>query len=223
MTGAGIVGIGAAYANYNQAKKDYDALIERREGMMAAVETYESTKLDAYIESLNNEPVDLPTGLRFSTVLRIGNLVGKYFRVQTSLVVSNVSKEKYFVGNASAECKVLDAPVLVYSGKIISEGAKQLNQQVRYDNAIEPGETVEIFMPAGISSLGDKMSSLRDMFCEANGKKYITSCPKTTISKGEVADVLFQWRKDGEDGWKMCKALNRPGALRYCGEAYYPG
>ena len=223
MAGLGIVGLGAALINYRNAKKEYDTLEERYDGVMAAVETYEANKLNAYIESLEDRPNDIPAGLRFSTLLRVGNLVGKLMRCQTSLVISNISKQIYEIGTASAECKVLDTPVIVFSNKLLSEGAKQIEQKTAYNKVIRPGETVEIFMPAGISSLGDKMQELRDLICEANGKQLITSCPKTSISGGQLADINFQWRIKGENDWKICNMIERPGALRYCGEAYYPG
>ena len=229
MTGVGIVGLGAAFANYQNAKKEYEALEERYEGMLAAVSTYEANKLNAYIESLDIRPDDFPSGLMFSTLLRVGNLVGERFRCQASLVVSNISKHPYYIGSASVDCKVLDCPVVVFSSKLLTDGAKQLEQTTAYNKVIAPGETVEIFMPAGISTLYNKedgdslMGEFRDLICSAAGKKLITSCPKTTIEKGETADILFTWR-EGETGeMKTCSVLSRIGALRYISEAYYPG
>lgn len=228
MTGVGIVGLGAAFANYQKAKKEYEALEERYEGMLAAISTYEANKLNAYIESLEDRPNDFPSGLMFSTLLRVGNLVGKEFRCQASLVVSNISKRPYYIGSASVDCKVLDCPVVVFSSKLLTDGAKQLEQKTAYNKVIAPGETVEIFMPAGISALYNKdgesiMGEFRDLICSAAGKKLITSCPKTTIEKGETADILFTWR-EGETGeMKTCSVLSRIGALRYISEAYYPG
>ena len=229
MTGVGIVGLGAALVNYKNAKKEYDMLDEQYEGMMAAVATYESNKLNAYIDSQDERPNDIPEGLLFSTTLRVGNLVGKMFRCQTSLVITNVSKQPYYVGYASAECNVLDCPVIVSSSKLLTEGNKQIPQEVNYGKYIAPGETVEIKMPAGISVLVDKETGdyitgkLRDMICEACGKKLITSCPKVTLEKTQKADILFKWR-EGETGeLKVCNILGRLGALRYCGEAFYPG
>ena len=229
MTGVGIVGLGAAFANYQKAKKEFEAIEERYEGMMAAVETYESNKLNAYIDSQEERPNDFPSGLLFSTTLRVGNLVGKMFRCQTWLVVSNISKQTYYIGTASAECNVLDCPVVVYSGKLLTEGAKQIEQKNAYNKTIAPGETVYIPMPAGISVLVDKETGdyitgkLRDMICEAAGKKLITSCPKITLEKSQKADILFTWREGSTGELKTCATQGRLGALRYCGEAFYPG
>ena len=228
MTGAGIVGTAAAFANYQKAKKEYEALEEQYDGMMAAIATYESNKLNAYIESLEERPNDFPSGLMFSTLLRVGNMVGKIFRCQASLVVSNVSKQNYYIGSASVDCKVLDCQVLVYSSKLLSDGSKLLNQKTSYGQIIRPGETVEIFMPAGISTLVDKngesiMGDFRKLICDAAGKQLITSCPKTSIEKAQTADILFTWREGATGELKTCSVLSRLGALRYCGEAYYPG
>lgn len=228
MTGVGIVGLGAAFANYQNAKKEYEALEERYEGMLAAVSTYEANKLNAYIESIEDRPDDFPPGLMFSTLLRVGNLVGERFRCQASLVVSNISKRPYYIGSASVDCKVLDRWVVVFSSKLLTDGAKQLEQKTAYNKVIAPGETVEIFMPAGISSLVDDkgesiMGEFRDLICSAAGKKLITSCPKTTIEKGETADILFTWREGDTGELKTCAAQGRLGALRYISEAYYPG
>ena len=50
MAVTGIVATGAAFLNYRSAKKDYDALVEQRDGLLAAVQMFNSQKDEEYIE-----------------------------------------------------------------------------------------------------------------------------------------------------------------------------
>ena len=81
---------------------------------------------------------------------------------------------------------------------------------------------MEISLPSGISALynEDKKNingELRDLICDAAGKKLITSCPKISIDGGVTADIRVDW---GDD--KVALSRGVKGVLRYCMEAFYP-
>lgn len=214
MATVGLIGTGLAYLNLKKAQKEYDALKEQQDGLEAAVRMYNYSKLDAYAETIDTKDNDLPDGLLMTTILRVGNLVGKLMRVKASIVLTNTSSSPIYVSGISAECYVFDIPVNMYRFEM---DPTPLSQVATFNQNIQPGQTVEIRLQSGISSLGDMMGELRNMICEACGKKLITSCPKIDINGGQKANISISWG-DQKNG----VSLNRPGVLRYCGEAFYP-
>ena len=97
-----------------------------------------------------------------------------------------------------------------------------------YGVALEPGKSIDVYLPCGISTLTDpttgdiKMDYLRDLICAAAGKSLITSCPKISIDGAQTANIRFDWNTKEEGVKHTCILRNKPGVLRYCGEAYYP-
>ena len=93
---------------------------------------------------------------------------------------------------------------------------------------IKPGMVMEIYLPHGVSAIIDpetgesKMGWLRDIICQACGKNLITSCPKVFIEDIETANIRLSWTEETEGVEHTCILRNKPGTLRYCGEAYYP-
>ena len=256
MTGLGLITVPLAYNNYQNAIKRYNDLVEYKEGLQAAMRAYNIGKYDDYLlrhlpdsrpdymteeEWLNfkldhdllfkggidEQPNDIPPSLMWSTLLRVGNLVGKMFRCQASVFFTNVGKEAIFIDSVQLTNFVLDMPVKVFSLDVdyadLSKDVQtpEVKQVSNSSQRVYAGDTVEIMLPGGISSFGDKNSELRDLICKANGKKLITSCPKTSIVDGIKTDMICYWHTAGEPK-KRFYTIGKPGALRYCGESFYP-
>ena len=260
MAGLGLIATGAALLNYRKAKSEYDSLVEQRDGLMAAYESinsavdqYNEHKYDSqeqpetaqednsYLDRIDTKPNDMPKGLKVTTMLRVANLVGQLFYGRTSVFLENTGDEPIFVRRVEAECSVLDLALIAFK-----PGLSNLKRQIKVaqvagvGKAIQPGEMLEVQLDKFVSGLGEKQGELRDLICEANGKKLITSCGKTNIDGGEKADILIQWIEGdswsypedrniwsdmGKDipaaelGLKQAYWINKPGVLRYCGEA----
>lgn len=211
-----IIGTGAAFLNYRKAKAEYDALKEKKEALEAAVKSYESQRydmvnsmLDATIE---DNTVTYPDGVNVSSILRVGNLVGKLMRAKISLVVTNTSANTYVISNPDVSCSVLGVPVGLTDGDMPQELV-----------VLNPGQTIEISTKNSIAGFADEsmIAKLRDLICKEAGKSLITSCPKLNVSDVETADIYFKWTTDGNKEPKVATWLKVPGVLRYCMEAFY--
>ena len=223
MKGIGIIGTAAALLNYSNAKSEYDKLKEQQDGLTAAVQTYNENKLDNYYEntSVDEKPNNLPNGVRITTLLRVGNIakvggkIANVFRAQASVILSNTSNQKYHITSVEAGCYIFDTHIGIF--KISYPETNEISQKVDVNKDLEPGETLEITLPKGISGLPKEiMDELRKAICAAAGKKLITSCPKLNIESGcETADIRIWWG-NGMQGY----TLKKSGVLRYCGEAY---
>ena len=228
--------------NYNKAKSEYDALIEQRDGLMAAydaisvaVNEYNKHKddpdygkiVDTGLKDIDTKPnAEFPDGFYVTTILRVGNLGGKLMRARTSVVFVNNSDEAVTLVSAEAECKVLDYPIIIISAGLKDHG-RQIPQIKKFGGpdgigllTIMPGSTVEIQFDGGVSALQD-MSKIRNFVCEAAGKKLIISCPKMNITDGEKADYSIYWRSNKQKGLMHTYRIGVPGVLRYCGEAVF--
>ena len=220
-----IVGTGAAWLNYRKAKREYEAVKEKHDALVAAVNTYNETKYNEYDASAPETKVQgFPDGILVSSVLRVGNLVGKMFRAQASIVLSNTSDVPYYIGKVMAGCYIFDQVVTLYKLNLSEQKGEELKQEVVVDKVIAPGETISVDMPKGITALTPEgMDELRATICAANGKKLITSCPKTNIETGcETADIKVDWdpASSGVYGNNTGYVLKKPGVLRYVGEAF---
>ena len=226
MTGLGLLATGAAYFNYKQAKADYDALVEKRDGLLAAVQTFNAEKDKEYLEDQQedyekNYLVEFPDGVQCTAILRTAYLVGKVFRCVASVVLTNLSDKTYQIGTVAADCFVMNGgkyvPIVVYNMDFKNKNAKQVAQETFANVTLHPGETKEIALPKGISAVPD-MAALRQMVCDACGKSLITSCPKTSIENGIKANILYKWHELGEDKWHTAKSEQKSGVFRYCME-----
>lgn len=226
MFGYGLIATIPLFSKYKAAKAEYEALLEKQAGLQAAVASYNSSKLDSYLAYMaKDEPDNIyPEGVFVTTVLRVGNCVGKLMRVHNALIFTNTSNNTYYIGRCYADSKIGDYPVLVY--KVGSSTYQR--DQVGYGSELAPGQSIEVYLPHGVSSLVDpetgdrKMDYLRDLICAAAGKKLITSCPKISIDGAQTANIRFAWNTKEEGIKHTCILRNKPGVLRYCGEAYYP-
>lgn len=212
------IGTGAAFLNYKKAKAEYNALKDKKETLEAVIDTYDSLLYDAKqqaLDTLDGNNIDYPDGLCVSSVLRVGNLVGKVMRAKKSLVITNVSSKTYAIVNPDLSCKVFDKGVGFSKDRLP-------NEQV----FISPGQTIEISSANSIAGFAETetLKKLRDYICEQQGKEYITSCGKVSLDGIETSDIKFQWQ-EGEsispDKWKIAAWLGKPGVLRYEMEAFY--
>lgn len=225
MAVTGIVATGAAFLNYRSAKKDYDALVEQRDGLLSAVKMFNSQKDEEYIEQLQKEyaasEISFPEDVKCTAILRTSYLVGKLFRCLASVVITNLSDKTYQIGRVAADCFVQGVPVIVKdldaALSSFSTDAKTVKQEAGANITLRPNETAEIHIAGGVSAVPD-MGALRQMVCDACGKKLITSCPKVSIENGIKADILYTWREDGEKDWHTAKVMQKNGVFRYCME-----
>jgi hypothetical protein len=191
---------------------------------------YNAHKMDDYyLSHLVDEKQDTPApGLLIAPMLRVGALVGKLFRCQASVVMTNTSDRTIgFYKGISVESVLLDSPVKVYKIAMNwSMDAKEEDVPQKMDKTfqLKPGETIEVMIPGGISGLGDKQEELRQIICKAARKNLITSCPKISIENGARADIMYWWyyADEGIEKRKRCYTVGVPGVLRYCGEVYWP-
>ena len=210
MNTLSLIGTGAAFLNYRKAKAEYDALKDKQEALLAAISTYENTKWDEY-DKKTADPGDVrPAGLLVSSIVRVANLVGKVMKMRTSIVFTNTSDSPITINYVEAECSVLGTILIPFKS---ATNQTKVDQFVRETKTIAPKGTLEIQLPGGISSLGEQMGNLRDLICEAAGKKLITSCPKISIEGAETAKIYVEW----SGGHFFING--KPGVLRYCGEA----
>ncbi len=217
MNPLSIIGTGVAFANYRKAKNTLDALVEKKEALEAAVKSYyEGQRYDMMNEVLDvtikDNTVTYPDGVKVSSILRVGNLVGKLMRAKISLVVTNTSANTYVISNPSVSCFILGVGVGLKDGDMPQESI-----------VLKPGQTIEISSKNSIAGFEDEsmMAKLRDLICKEAGKKLITSCPKLNVSDAETADIYFEWTTEGNKEQKVATWLKVPGVLRYCMEAFY--
>lgn len=225
MFGLGALATGAAFINYKKAQADYDALVEKRAGLLAAVQTFNNEKDKDYLDQLEQEykqkAIDIPEDIKCTAILRTSYLVGKMFRCIASVVLTNLSDKTYEIGTVAADCFVKNGenyvPILVYNMDIMSASSHQEKQEKSANVVLHPNETIEVSMPKGLSSVPD-MEALRQMVCDACGKRLITSCPKVSIENGIKADIMFTWREQGETDWHRAVVQQKNGIFRYCME-----
>lgn len=245
MAGLGIIATGAAFLNYRNAKAEYDALVEKKEGLEAAIkqiasaiDTYNQHKYDDQTKpdyaNINADSIDtganeLPEGVQITAMLRVANLVGKLFYAKPSLVLLNNSQNTYYIQSVQLDCEVVGSPVVLYK-KSLKEAVRETDI-VNAEQELKPNEVLEIELPTGISSLGDKMGELRSLVCNACGKRLITSCGKTNIEDAIKADFILRWSLNKRKDWTYDKnkgqwvgdnkgwRIGLPGVLRYCMEA----
>lgn len=241
------IGLFAAWRNYNKAKAEYKALVERRETLLSAIQTYsqyneklhegrmdrEELEYLKALAAIKDDNVNNPEDLQVTTILKVANLVGDKLKAKIILVFSNTSEtESYYIYNGAVVCYFNNSPVIEDSFNI--SGAYYEYEPL----CIKPGETVEFGLEKKIYKL-PIIEDLRDAICEAAGKRLITSCPKTNLTDGqETADILYTWgtglptpaelRNDkgekytafmklGDDGG-TANYKRKPGVLRYCME-----
>lgn len=215
MAGLGIIATGAALLNYRKAKSEYDSLVEQREGLMAVIDSYNQHRLDPYVDSIDTQDTQFPQGLQYSTLLRVANLVGQIMRVHTDVVMTNTSDRSIILHRVAADCSLYGEDISVINlyaqTNVVQEEVKLVE--------LKPGETYCARLPKGVAK-PSIIGRLRDDICAACGKKLITSCWKVNLDGIEAAKIRIDWSwKEDTTAIKAGIVNNKPGVLRYCGEA----
>ena len=99
-------------------------------------------------------------------------------------------------------------------------------QTVSVGKMLQPGETLEIGFPGGTTGIVNKngqnnIGELRQLVCDACGKKLITSCKSVSIEGVEKADIQILWGERQGIANEIARYIGLPGILRYMNEAYY--
>lgn len=226
----GLFAIGTAWLNYRNAKAEYEALEDKQQALQAAVDTYKMEKYEDHDEHRDQmygkeEPNDRPEQsadeqFLVSTILRVGNLVGKYMRVHGEIVMTNLTNRPIFVNSAKVMWWIMGQRIQVIEGGLLN-GEQKCEQSIQIGKWLQPGETQGWEFEKGISAMAD-MGALRDAICEAAGKRLITSCPKISIEGLESACFKVSWRDESMmNGTTSFYTNDKPGVLRYMMEAYY--
>ena len=221
MTGLGLVGTAAAWMNYRKAKAEYEALQEQYEAAQAAALSYQYDRYTG--TNIDTKPNDKPDGVEYTGLLRVANVVGKMFRAQASIMMTNTSKNTYYIRYAQIDTFFDNLPVLIYKldwNGLVPSGSHQVPQNVLVDKYIKPGETLEIKFEGGLSALPDEqMADMRDLFCAVAGKELVTSITKpVSVIDGILADIKFGWTGENDSTMKDCYTLKKIGVLRYMRE-----
>lgn len=208
----GIVAIGAALANYARAKSNYNKVKDELTTLQAAVNTYNNTKYNSLLDSIEDKNNIRPEDFDVTTILRVSNLGGKIFNGRTSIVFTNTSDRDVYILNASANCFILDTPLVTVS----NDGADiQQKIDVSLKNAIiiKPNETKEIQLDPFKSGLPEEqLAELNKIIIQASGGD------KVNLSGDIVkADILYEWCYDLNDIINKAAYIGKPGLLRYCG------
>lgn len=225
MTGLGLAATAAAFLNYKSAKKNYDQVQERTEGVNLIVNSYQQIleeylsrdareteeaieenklrALDAETERLiaESERDIRPEGVQVGVLVRVGNLVGKLLRTETTLVITNTGSDGYYIHGVYINDKIYDVPFWPMEWK----SKETFSKYKKIDRVINPGQTIEIIFPKGVTTVvmsdgSDGMDDLRNAICEANGKRLITSCGKTNLDGIAKATVILFWSTLEEKG-----------------------
>lgn len=230
MNPLSLVGTAAAYANYNKAKANYNKLKERADSLSAAVQTYLQDRQSLIEENIPVEiRNDRPDGLLVTSILRIGELNQRFFKVGTTVVMTNISDRTYYIRSVEAKCSIWGIPIPVLSINVLGRDMQNVSQSVIVDKYIKPGETLDIDLPKGVSEIisenGESLKeNLKNFICETTGHKNILGVPKTNLNGDglETANISINWLNDSNDHTLKNAFWNgKPGTLRYVGEVWW--
>lgn len=255
MTGFGLIGAGAALLNYRKVKANLEEVEELRDTIITGLKTYQQymeelnewqqeIKLQAELDAIKVDEVNNPDGLQVTTILRVANLVGRYYKAKISVLFSNTTKDQVFqIEEISSTCyfenQVIASEDYVYltadevknSMPYILVFTKEMYEKWKRQNALDtilinPGQTVERGFDTQTYKIPELAEKMRDYITEYCGTRLITSCLKVSIdNKIENANIMFTWRnaKSGDyaldsEKYKTAQYRAKPGVLRYCGE-----
>ena len=253
MAGLGLIGAGVALLNYRKAQANLEEVKERRDTIITGLKTYQQyledlnewqqeVALQKELDAIKVDEVNNPDGLQVTTILRVANLVGKYYKAKISVLFSNTTKDQVFqIEEVSSTCYFEDKAIA--SADYVYPTVEELNKNYipvtegeSYDFwkrkhkldtiLIDPGQTVEKEFDAQTYKLPELAKEMRDYITAYCGKSLITSCPKVSIdNKIENANIMFTWRNAksgsndlGSEKYKTAVYRAKPGVLRYCGE-----
>lgn len=214
----GGIGLMAAIANYNSAKKAYDAAVEKEKGLQAAVQAAIANRDKAYegaTDGVTNQNKPL-NGVVASTILRIGNLANAraFQRMQVVVVLKNETTDKTFT--------IRSVEALT---RINNIALPTLTTQRRGLNAyLKPGQTLQVELPGSkVIVPNPPKDDLKATICAACKRRLITSCWEVDIKGIETADIAFEYTsKSGADSVKRARYVDAEGVVRYMRESFYP-
>ena len=226
----GGLGLAAAIVNYRKAKQEYNEALERVETLQSAVNTYTSrrdSQFDQFeqIVEENGEDVQLNKnvkleGISVSTILYIGNLVGRKCTMRVGVILTNFGSANIRITSVEAKTMVFGSPVFPLDNGGIN-GQKKVCSEL-----LPPGSTKEIMLPGSRNAYieeDEADKNLEKTICAAQGKKLITSCKKANYEDIETADIRISWKAATGAGYdKEAYYPNEKGIVRYCGEAFIP-
>lgn len=225
----GGIGLAVAIANYRKSKQEYNEALERVETLQSAVNTYTSRrdsqfdKFDDIAEDNGeiqlNKNVKLD-GISVTTILYIGNLVGRNCNIRVGVVLTNF-------GSANIRITYVEAKTSVFGSSVIPLDNGGINGQKKICNELlPPGSTIEIMLPGSRDAYieeEDAEKKLEKTICDSQGKKLITSCKKANYEDIETGDIRLKWKAATGAGIdKEAYYPNEKGVVRYCGEAFIP-
>ena len=213
----GGIGLMAAIANYNSAKKAYDAAVEKEQGLVDAVKMAIANRDQAYEDVTDgtvnpNKPLD---GVKASTILRIGNLANAraFQRAQAAVVLVNETENTYLIKSAEARCRI--------NGIALTMATTQKRNLNAY---LYPGKKLEIPLPGSKIILPNPpKDDLKTAICQACKRSLITSCWEINLNGIETADIAIEYTgKSGAGTAKRARYVDVDGVVRYMKENYYP-
>ena len=241
--------------NYRKVKANLEEVEELRDTIITGLKTYQQymeelnewqqeIKLQAELDAIKVDEVNNPDGLQVTTILRVANLVGRYYKAKISVLFSNTTKDQVFqIEEISSTCyfenQVIASEDYVYltadevknSMPYILVFTKEMYEKWKRQNALDtilinPGQTVERGFDTQTYKIPELAEKMRDYITEYCGTRLITSCLKVSIdNKIENANIMFTWRnaKSGDyaldsEKYKTAQYRAKPGVLRYCGE-----
>ena len=216
-----IASTGAAWLNLRKKQSKLNALIENRDALLAAINTFNRKKGDQALDLANRvDDVQYMDGVLVTSIVRLANLVGKFCYVQQSVVLSNTGDQTYYIGLVNMHSFILaeKLPIMIYYPGLIKDNTElQSASMAQVNKYLNPGETLEIPMEVGITLFADedgnnRNNDVRKLICQAAGKSLITSCPKLNISNGIVANISIDWKS--ENGGDTQLHNDVPGVLR---------
>lgn len=244
MNGISVIGTAAAYVNYTKAKAELEVLQEKYDGILSVVQTYVNLKQAVAYYNEHKEDVMLPddswmdeevkennapSDVTLSSMLRLSYMVGKWCDARASVVMTNLSSTRnYYIHDLTVKCSIEGIPVnIFYKKSLLNEDSTKQDPDASYQEVkytLKPGETKEFEFTVGRSTIlnakgESEMEHVRQIICNAAGKKLITSCPKISIDGVETAFIKVHWSEEGTDGKvNECWFYELPGVLRYCKE-----
>ena len=235
MTGLGVIGTVAAFANYRKKKAAFEALEEQYNALLDAVNVYNNTKLDQYIEHeekiKHQNPLDYANGLSARTIFRFSTTIFGALRCQNSVVLTNTSDKTYYIGKVSAISYILGNEVLIYKINLQEQNGEYETQTVRVGRYIKPGEVMEIKLPHGFTKVigkdgGNQWNEILDQFkTNAQRDGYSVDSNMSIVSDDPniyCAEILVTWREENENEFKDMPFKRTKGVLRWMRGIFFP-
>ena len=204
-----------AISTYRKAKSEYNALVEKKTAMEAAVRTYNQTKYLADDGAIADKSVDNMPGVLTTAIIRFGVWAFGIIWIKPSIVFTNMSDTDYRIIYTGATFRILKKYGIVMTDKA---GNTVEQYKGEHDGAIivKAHDTLEVPFTGGYSKLinpetgEDDTQKLWDLVAEAQ-KTSGTSAVE--IDGALTADITTMWDKNGKSTRSYYR--NKPGVILY--------